>query len=102
MKFKEWIQKESVVGTSVLNGGIGEAPGQNLNTPSMPVRSKISTNDGASPPQDAENQPDPDVLFGFKKKRDRKSSGERAAQTIDIGRRFPLNRTNPASIGFSQ
>jgi hypothetical protein len=100
MKFKDWLQKESVVGTSVLNGGIGEAPGQNLNTPSMPVRSKISTNDGGPPPKEQEDQPNPEKLFGFRNPKERKASKERKPTMLDTGRRFPLSQTDPASIGF--
>jgi hypothetical protein len=97
VKFKDWLKYESVVGTAVLNGGIGEAPNQNLNV-NMPVRSKISTNDGA-PPHDDSPKAKPEVLFGFKGK-DRKAK-ERESMLIDKKDRFPLSTRNVASIGFS-
>jgi len=98
VKFKQWLNKESVVGTAVLHGGIGESPGQNLNTPNMPVRSKISTNDGSSPPKDELKFKKPERIFGFKKERNQ----EREAQLIDRSTRFPVVRFQPSSIGFGQ
>lgn len=102
VKFKEWLRLESVVGTAVLNGGIGEAPNQNLNV-NMPVRSKISTNDGTSPQGNKEElEKSPEEIFGFKYSKDRKQSKERKSMTQDIGKRFPLDVRKPSSYGFSQ
>lgn len=98
MRFKDWINSESVVGTSVLHGGIGEAPNQNLNV-NMPVRSKISTNDGSTPKDTALVNIKPEKLFGFRSK-DRKPK-ERESMTIDNKDKFPLSTQNVASIGFS-
>ena len=98
MKFKIWLQKESVVGTSVLNGGVGESPTDSINV-GLPVRSKISCGDG-SPPKEEKITKKPSDIFGFHSRKDKRKTRERSAMTIDMGRRFPVTRTNPASIGF--
>jgi len=84
-----------MVGTAVLHGGIGEAPGENINS-NMPVRSRFSTMDAGS-----QNDLDlnPDRTFGFRKE-DKKDKKTRRSQFT--GKRFPLSQINPASIGFSQ
>lgn len=97
MRFKQWLF-ESVVGTSVLHGGIGEAPNDGVNI-GLPVRSKTSCQDG-SPPREKKSEKSPESIFGFKTKLDKKRSRERKAISIDR-ERFPLNGTKPSSIGFS-
>lgn len=97
MRFKQWFF-ESVVGTSVLHGGIGEAPNDGINI-GFPVRSKTSCQDG-SPPSEKKISKSPESVFGFRKKADKKKSGEREATSIDK-ERFPLSDIKPSSIGFS-
>jgi hypothetical protein len=97
MRFKKWFF-ESVVGTSVLHGGIGEAPNDGVNI-GLPVRSKTSCQDG-SPPHEEENGKSPEDVFGFRTKLDKKRSKERKATSIDKAR-FPLSGVKPSSIGFS-
>ena len=99
MKFKDWLNSESIVGTSVLNGGIGEAPNDGINT-NLPVRSRFSTVDGTTPKND-ENalKEKPEMVFGFKTTKDRKDSKNRISNTIDIGKRFPLNTSKAVNIG---
>lgn len=99
MKFKQWLQQETL-GTPVLHGGIGEIPGDDNRN--MPVRGHWATNDGAAP-----KDPTPDInaekVFGFNR-RDRRRLKNWASRGIDNPRdkpRFPLDTRNPASIGFS-
>lgn len=98
MKFKDWLNNESTVGTAVLHGGIGEAPNQNLNV-NMPVRSRFSTSDGQTRQKDDVTMKKPEFTFGFSSK-DRKNK-ERKSMTIDRKDRFPIDTRNVASIGFS-
>ena len=99
MKFKDWLNNESTVGTAVLHGGIGEAPNQNLNV-NMPVRSRFSTSDGQVRQADDDlPKKKPEYVFGFSSK-DRKNK-ERKSMTIDRKDRFPIDTRNVASIGFS-
>jgi hypothetical protein len=98
VKFKDWLQKESTVGTGVLHGGIGEAPNQNLNV-NMPVRSKISTSDGENSKDSDSKTIKPEILFGFNK-RDRIPK-DRFSMIADKKDRFPVSTRNVASIGFS-
>lgn len=100
MKFKKWLE-ESTVGTSVLNGGIGEAPNDGINI-GFPVRSRFSCQDGSPPKEKQDKVVTPDEIFGFKAKKDKKRSQERDAMTIDKKDRFPLTTIKPSSIGFSQ
>lgn len=95
MKFKKWLKNE-MVGTAVLHGGIGESPGENINS-NMPVRSRFSTMDASSKDDEDLN---PERVFGFRKK-DRKKR-DRSTQFGHLRGRFPLSLRNPASIGFSQ
>lgn len=85
-----------MVGTAVLHGGIGESPGENINS-NMPVRSRFSTMDANS--NDDKNL-NPERVFGFRKK-DRKKR-DRNTQFSHLMGRLPLSLRNPASIGFSQ
>lgn len=101
VRFKDWLHGESTVGTAVLNGGIGEAPNQNLNV-NMPVRSKISTSDGESTLDHEKFKNPPEQVFGFKNKKDRINKKDRFSMIQNLGRRFPLDANKPASIGFSQ
>jgi hypothetical protein len=99
MRFKEWINKESAVGTSVLHGGVGESPNDSLNV-NMPVRSKISTNDGSLPYSGDPIGENPDKIFGFNKN-DKKNGKNRKSMHLHRKDRFPISTRNVSSIGFS-
>lgn len=98
MRFKQWLQGESGIGTDIINGGVGEAPGEFLNT-GMPVKSKISTQDGTEPHgvDSATGKKSPDRVFGFRSLKDKKRTGERESQFIDRFRGGPVDRITPSS-----
>jgi hypothetical protein len=87
MKFKDWLKNE-MIGTAILNGGIGESPGENIND-NMPIRSKTSATFGHKKNSSTNIA---DKIFGFNKADKKRSIGK--GQSVDKSE--PANRIAPS------